>query len=339
MHIHARMAALVVILLLAASCAPVGPVTTPERATGAPGVTNAPATGVPATTAPVAASPTATVDAAATTQGELFTSGAPAATATLPPRTPTPEAAGATPVQQASLGAEIFLAGAPSFALVFTCEPPKGLSGPVATWQQGEGLGQLCLYGFKEGEEVRYELYDSEQGLVETGVTVPDTFDGPQPAGHILLNVEAFPIGTWLVRAEAGSTRLEDRFEVAPPDGPRKVAIRLYPGPQAAEAGRKLDGLNAGDEVFIRAANLAPDAEIPIAVYGAAEENYVRTPMKLHEQAVMLTDEAGTLSAQITLDPSYAPGFYCVIVAIAKDYEPVRGSGEDGAAECFMVVK
>src|SRR5690606_7331215 len=58
-------------------------------------------------------------------------------TATTPPQ-----------VVSASLQDEIFLAGTPLFAIMFMCDqPPADTNSPAVTWQQAEGIGQLCLFG------------------------------------------------------------------------------------------------------------------------------------------------------------------------------------------------
>jgi hypothetical protein len=334
------------VLIIATACAP-GVAPPPSTATDAPPVP------VDMVATPVGAVAT-TVGAVATTVGATTVG----AVATVPagqlsPGTPLPtqtvvvEAARSratshpaeSSLQPVSLPSEVFLAGPPLAAVTFVCDPlPADATLPAATWQQAETLGQVCLYGFVGGEEVRYEIYDSEHGLVDAGVTVPDTRDGPQPAAHIMLSVETYPYGVWSVRASSAGAGLEDMFEVVPPPGSALVALRLAPGDRSLHAGRSPGALRAGDDVFVRAVNLPGDAQISIGVYFAAEEDSVGTRLRLHEQALMPTDEVGTLSAQLVLDPSYGPGFYCIIVAAAEEYEPEWGSGEGGATECFTVV-
>ena len=242
------------------------------------------------------------------------------------------------PAVPASLQDEIFLAGAPLFAIMFFCEqlaPDTDL--PAVTWQQAEGIGQLCLYGFAEGEEVRYEIRDSEGVEVEAGITESSTLDSPQPAAAVVLTVESYAPGQWVVTASSTSVNMQDTFEVAAREGPPLIAMRLSTGEEAIKGSRGLTGLQGGDEVLVYAVHLPPDTEIPVGVYYAAEEDYAGSTLSLHEQATMSSDEAGALSIRLLLDPSYRPGFYCVVIAAAESYVPERGPGEGGATECFAV--
>ena len=242
------------------------------------------------------------------------------------------------PVVPASLQDEIFLAGPPMFAIMFVCEqlaPDTNL--PAVTWQQAEGIGQLCLYGFDEGEGVQYEIYDDEGVEVEAGITESSTLDSPQPAAAVVLTVESYAPGQWIVTASSNSTNMQETFEVAEREGPPLIAMRLSPGEEAIKESRGLTGLQGGDELVINAAHLPPDTEIPVGVYYAAEEDYAGSTFSLHEQATISTGEAGTLSIRLQLDPSYGPGFYCVVIAGAESYVPERGSGEGGATECFTI--
>ena len=227
-----------------------------------------------------------------------------------------PEAAAPPSAVPASLQDEIFLAGAPLFAMMFTCDQlPADAELPAVTWQQAGGTGQLCLYGFAEGEEIQYEIYDSEGVEVETGVTEPTTFDSPQAAAAVILTVESYPPGQWTVIANSPTADMEETFEVIAPEGPPLIAMRLSPGQEAIEGKRELAYLQVGDEVLIYAVHLPPDTEIPVGVYYTAEEGYSGSTMTLHEQAAMPTDETGALSVRLQLDPSYGQGFYCVVIA------------------------
>lgn len=249
------------------------------------------------------------------------------ATATTPPQ-----------VVSASLQDEIFLAGTPLFAIMFMCDqPPAETNSPAVTWQQAEGIGQLCLYGFADGEEVQYEVYDSAGVQVDAGVAQSSALDGPQPAAAVVLEVESYAPGRWSVTASSPNANVQTTFEVAAGEGPPLIAMRLLPGEEAIKGSRDLAGLRGGDEVLITGVHLPTETEIPIGVYYAAEDDYAGATLTLHEQATLPTDETGELSIRLQLDPSYLPGFYCVVIAATEDYVPERGSGEAGATRCFTV--
>lgn len=249
------------------------------------------------------------------------------ATATTPPQ-----------VVSASLQDEIFLAGTPLFAIMFMCDlPPAETSSPAVTWQQAEGIGQLCLFGFADGEEVQYEVYDSAGVEVDAGVTKSSALDGPQPAASVLLEVESYAPGQWSITASSPNANVQTTFEVAAREGPPLIAMRLLPGEEAIKGSRGLTGLEGGDEVLITAVHLPAGTGIPVGVYYAAQDDYAGLTLTLHEQATLPTDETGMLSLRLQLDPSYLPGFYCVVIAASEDYVPERGSGEGGATRCFTV--
>ncbi len=344
-RVPVRFAFAAIIVVLISSCASV-PAAPGQQAYLAP--TDTPAPPAPLLAQSPAASESPTPDATVQEEVARVAPPLPSATASPPPArlpptvTPQPQPTAPRPEPTAALPLtlqdEIFLAGAPMFAIMFTCDQlPPEVSLPAVTWQQAEGIGQLCLYGFAEGEEVRYEIYDSEGDAVEAGATQSTTFDSPQPAAAVVLTLGSYPPGQWVIRAASTTVNMQETFEVAQPEGPPLVAMRLSPGQEAIKGGRGLADLAGGDEIQIYAVHLPPDAEIPVGVYYAAEEDYVESTLTLHEQAIMPTDEAGTLSIRLQLDPSYTPGFYCVVLPATTDYVPERGPGEGGATECFTI--
>lgn len=337
-----------IMTILMSSCAP-APAGSGQQAISQPTETLVPLLAqVPvASTTPVTAGQLLTVSGSPTPDATVFEEAAHSASIMA---SPTPvvmaqkaEAIAATAtvspqVVSASLQDEIFLAGAPLFAIMFMCDlPPAEIDSPAVTWQQAEGIGQLCLYGFDEGEEVQYEVYDSAGVEVDARIARPSTLDGPRPAAAVVLEVESYAPGRWGVTASSPSASVQTIFEVAAREGPPLIAMRLLPGEEATQESRGLTGLQGGDDVLITAVHLPAETDIPVGVYYAAEDDYAGSTLTLHEQATLPTDETGVLSIRLQLDPSYLPGFYCVVIAATEDYVPERGSGERGATECFTI--
>ena len=59
---------------------------------------------------------------------------------------------------------------------------------------------------------------------------------------------------------------------------------------------------------------------------------------RLHEKALFEADTAGRIGVWLTLDPSYGPGSYAVVVALTDDYQPDENAPSlDGAIRTFNI--
>jgi hypothetical protein len=95
--------------------------------------------------------------------------------------------------------------------------------------------------------------------------------------------------------------------------------------------------VTVGGGFSVAAYNLPPDAEVPVGVYDVVKEDYLSSELRLHESGVLESEADGAAFATLTLDPSYAPGKYCVVVVSSPAYEPSQELSSLGAVRCFEV--
>ena len=99
---------------------------------------------------------------------------------------------------------EIFLAGAPSFALVNRCPMPEKLAPGerAATWVSVLDAGLLCLFGFGENETVRYEVQDAAGEMVASSEGTQDNLDDDAlPSVKVIIGIGDKAPGEWTVAA------------------------------------------------------------------------------------------------------------------------------------------
>lgn len=356
--------ALITSVLMAVACtAPlpdVQPTSVPAGKTAQPATTASVATaqaeafspGAPPATAPVATqapepkavSPTPAPENAAavqTAQAEVAIVGAPAPvpTATAPASQAANEATPAVQsdqaaAQQASMREEVFMAGAPSFALTNRCvlADNLGQGEHAATWTSTVDMGLLCLFGFGENETVQYEIQDAGGEVVEAGQGVQDNLDDdPLPSVKVPIGIGDRPPGTWHVAASGPSGELEDSFEVQPATLDGKPAIVLA-------LGGGLSQFAVGQSAAVGAFGLPASGSPMLGVYDVITKSMISRQLRLHEAAALEPD-AGAAFITLTLDPTYAPGEYCLVLQATAAYEPSEELSTEGATRCFEVTK
>lgn len=328
------LATLAALTFLLAACAPTGP----GPADKVPVLPANTPMAVPADTPPVQ-SP----EVLQTAQAEAFSASAPLASDTPSPaqrsQTPTdaappPSAGAAQPAgQQVAMQQEAFLAGPPAYAIMNRCEMPGPTAGPrSSTWTASLDLGLLCLFGFGEGEVVRYEVQDAVGQTVAAGEAAQDNMDGdPLPSVKIMVGIAANAPGVWTVRAQGTGDALESHFDVQPMtlEG-RPPVLLILPGAGA-------DPLRPGSEVAYAAYGMAPGSAATVGVYEVAEETATRSTLRLRESVEIRADDTGRAHAALAIDSAYKPGGYCIVLAANPTYEPTRELSTQGATRCFEV--
>lgn len=326
---------LVGVTLLVACTAPAAlPVATPAGATQIARVET-----------PVRVDATATRGAAQTVQAEAFANPAPvgapsptaterAATPTATTQEPTSAPAEAAAARQVALQEELFLAGAPAFAIVNICPMPDDLAAGqrAATWTAALDSGLLCLFGYGENETVRYEVWDAAGEMVESSEGVRDNIDGdPLPSVKAIVYIADRAPGEWRVEAMGASGELSATFAVQPLTEAGEPAVVL-----AFEV--PLTGLALGDEINIAAYGLPPNAAPQLGVYEVVSKSFAQTQLRLHESGTLEADD-GAAFVTLILDPTYQPGEYCAVLHATPAYEPTYELSATGATRCFEVMK
>lgn len=318
---------------LFAAGAPVAAAPSPQRAATAALEAAISLTGAPTTAA--AASPPAPSSRATPTRGIV-------AIPVQPPATMTPEATEplpaspvpATPAdQQSSLQEELFVAGAPSLALISRCTMPDQLADGehAATWSANYNSGMLCLFGFGENESVRYEVRDAAGDIVAEGEGMPDNMDGdPLPSVKVMIDLAGNAPGDWTAHAEAPSGTVDTAFE---------TKIVTLEGEPAISLVIRSDGapVRPGSELSVIAYGLLPGQSVAIGVYDVLSKAHQGMQTRLHEGIEVIAGRGGAAGIRLQLDPSYNPGEYCLVVVAGSSYKPSLGLASDGATRCFEV--
>jgi hypothetical protein len=228
---------------------------------------------------------------------------------------------------------EIFLAGAPSFAIINRCEMPQQMpaGGHAATWTSTLDSGLLCLFGFAENEVIRYEVRDATGEVVVAGEATPDNLDGdPQASVKVLVSIAGNAPGVWTVRGVGTGGSVDAHFPVqaVTAEGIPAVSLALRPpsGP-----------ITPGSRISISAYGLPTPGPAQLGIYEAVSQDPTGMNLRLHEDAAVQVDANGKASAILDLDPSYQAGVYCAVLSGNPAYEPTQELSAAGAARCFEV--
>jgi hypothetical protein len=211
--------------------------------------------------------------------------------------------------------------------------PQSTAAAHSATFSASLEMGYLCLFGFEDGEVVRYEVRDAAGQLVVADEGTPDNMDGdPLPSVKVMMSIAESAPGTWTITALGGKDTVSGEFEVRPLtlDGEPAVILVLA-GTSEPKA--------VGEQVGVAAYGLPAGGWAGVGVYEVVSEEMNESQLRLHESTTLEVDEAGAANATLTLDPSYKAGKYCVVVAAGAAYEPARDLSTQGAVRCFEVMK
>lgn len=273
--------------------------------------------------APTTVEPTEPPAATVTSVAELAepTNVPPPASESAPP---TPDA-----VVTGQLADELWVTGPPVFAIGSCMEAPEKVDLPAATWEAFLDVGHVCLWGFPENEDIRYEIYDPEGTRAAEGTIQAATFfEGPAVA-DVMIQLEGQPSGDWTVYATSPSAQLEVKVWAEKSSWPKLEAV----------ASHDITALTAGDKVTLRGSGMPPEAAVPFGIYFVEEDPAKGTHYQLVYDAALQVDEAGEFTEVLEVEDSDPPGAYCAVVPLQPYYIPSTGPAFDGAMTCFSVAQ
>jgi hypothetical protein len=229
---------------------------------------------------------------------------------------------------------DLFLPAASPVVSANRCAMPGNLQPGerAATWVSALDLGQLCLFGFADGETVQYEVQDAAGEVAVSSEGQPDNQDGDRlPSVKVMIDIGDKAPGTWTVNAAVPSGELAASFDVQAVtlDGRPAVVLSIGATPTPFVLGQSIP---------IAAYGLGDAPSVQLGVYEVTDKTSKGMNLKLHEDAVLPTD-TGAAFVALTLDPTYQPGGYCLVLQLTPDYKPSNGPSGEGATRCFAVTK